>query len=172
MQTLKGIKKRWSKQEDNFLRTNYSRVPVSTLAQQLRRSKKATRTRLERLCCKLSTLPRNKPKPKIKRRKYKGYHYDSNGVRFISVKGRGSVAEHRYLVEKKLGRKLSSREQVHHINCNKRDNRIENFYLSDNASKHRKCHTSLEKLTEKLMERNFIQFNTNKGEYEICKNQH
>mgnify|MGYP001565783065 CR=1 FL=1 len=104
-------------------------MAVSVIAEQLGRSEKATRTRIERLDCRLATLERNKrktPNPRY-RKKYLGFHFDSNGRKQISVAGRGSVAEHRYLVEQKVGRRLTRFEQVHHINCDKTDNRIENL---------------------------------------------
>lgn len=37
--------------------------------------------------------------------------------------------EHRHLMQEKLGRKLERFELVHHINGNKRDNRLENLEL-------------------------------------------
>ena len=88
MQTHKITLKRWTKREDDFLRANYSGMAVSALAKQLNRGEKATRTRLERLGCRLSTLERNKAKPRPNRRKYLGWHLDSYGRRHISVKGR------------------------------------------------------------------------------------
>src|SRR3990167_4492217 len=166
MHSYKESFKRWSKQEDNYIRENYSGMVVSDIAKQLERSPKGTRNRIERLGLRLSALPRNIPKPRIKRRKYLGWHYASYGRKYISVSGRGSVAEHRYLVEQKLGRKLKRIEQVHHINGDKKDNRIENLHLFPDVSSHLTCQRSIEKILKPLMERGIIKFNSNTGRYE------
>lgn len=53
----------------------------------------------------------------------------------------GYVAEHRHIMENKIGRYLEKDEVVHHINENKLDNSIENLELL-NVSQHNKLHAN------------------------------
>lgn len=55
-------------------------------------------------------------------------YLDNNGYFLVTVNGE-QVREHRYLLEKKLGRDLREDEIVHHKNGNRQDNRLRNLEL-------------------------------------------
>jgi hypothetical protein len=56
----------------------------------------------------------------------------------------GYVMEHRLVMEQRIGRLLTSREVVHHVNGQKDDNVPENLWLFADDPSHRSWHAMLE----------------------------
>ena len=67
----------------------------------------------------------------------KGSGYVGDGYRWIKVNGK-KYPEHRYLMEKHIGREIKRGEVVHHKNHNRLDNRIQNLEVLE-----RGAHTSM-----------------------------
>ena len=61
------------------------------------------------------------------------------GYRQFSIECR-TVFEHRIIMERHLGRALTSKEVVHHINGDRADNRIENLHVFESSAAHLREH--------------------------------
>ena len=78
----------------------------------------------------------------------RGWKVSTAGYKLIYMpdypfrKKNGYVYEHRFVMENFLGRPLNSKEQIHHLNHDKFDNRIENLHLCS-MSEHAKIHNSI-----------------------------
>lgn len=77
---------------------------------------------------------------------------------------KGYVYQHRLVVERHIGRYLTSDEVVHHINCVNTDNRIDNLYICS-RTQHTVAHNSLMDCVPFLLENNIIKFDTETGRY-------
>lgn len=95
-----------------------------------------------------------------KRNKKKRSEYETNGYILENYE-----FKHRLVMENKLGRKLKENELVHHINLDKKDNRVDNLYLCESISQHRKIHAQLENLAGKLVQMGIIDFCHKTEEY-------
>lgn len=80
------------------------------------------------------SVPMKKHYDKKGRNGWTGY----NGYRYIFIDGK-MVLEHRYVVENHFKIKLTGQQNVHHINHNRTDNRIENLEIMS-ASEHSRMH--------------------------------
>lgn len=56
---------------------------------------------------------------------------------------KGYVLEHRLVVEKHIGRYLTNKEVIHHIDENKTNNNIENLMLFPTQKTHASFHTKI-----------------------------
>lgn len=74
-----------------------------------------------------------------------GYVLVRVGVDHHLADVRGYAYEHRLVAEEKLRRRLLPREQVHHINGDKTDNRPENLEVVSGLAEHRVHHRKLNK---------------------------
>lgn len=115
------------------------------ISEALKKSKKFrfsmhSEERKRKIAKKISETRRDINNPRYKGGKYKnksGYililnpdrFKESEILRMDKPKNAGYILEHRYLIEKHLGRKLTKNESVHHINGIKDDNRLENLII-------------------------------------------
>lgn len=148
----------FSPKEDRIIRASAGRTSVD-VAQQLVRNPSVVRMRAKRLG--LGYWKEFSPIAT----EYRGYI-----IRRIE-KRKGvyqRIPEHRAIMEEHIGRRLERGERVHHINCDKRDNRIENLHLFTSPVAHIQTHAQLESLIAELLSRGCILFDRALGVYVLC----
>lgn len=74
-----------------------------------------------------------------------GRHIDAQGYIRVRVDGRYEL-EHRVVMAEHIGRPLLAKEVVHHRNCVRTDNRIENLQLVSGQGEHMAIHRELRRL--------------------------
>lgn len=193
--------KRYSKDEIDFICSNYDKLSVKEIAQALNRSPKGIRNKIEALKLPLCTLNRNKPydwsdyeityikehyktmsdakmgkalnlshsmvcrkrlELGLNNHKYEPFIAGEYVFQYVDGK---RICLHRAAMEKKIGRKLTKSERVHHIDGNKTNYDPNNLYLCKDRSEHMLVHSSLEKVAFELFRQGIIKFDPISGKY-------
>jgi hypothetical protein len=76
------------------------------------------------------------------------------------------IREHQYVMELHLNRRLEKGEVVHHIDGNKRNNALDNLYLTS-VTEHNKLHAESESIVFALLKDGIVRFNRDIGRYEL-----
>ena len=84
-------------------------------------------------------------------------HSILNGYVEIIVDGK-RVLEHRAVMEDMLGRPLQKSEIVHHIDCDRLNNDLENLVLLENHSSHLAVHKSLSDALPDLLQTGALRY--------------
>lgn len=92
---------------------------------------------------------------------------NKQGYKRINIGG-NRILEHKHVMERFLGRCLSSEEIVHHIDMDKENNSIKNLWLCKSNSDHRFLHHSMERIGYSLLARQIF-FNERQNVYCLTK---
>ncbi len=78
------------------------------------------------------------------------------------------IREHIFVMECHLKRRLTKGEIVHHIDGNKRNNKLENLFLTT-VAEHNKLHAESESIIFELVKQGLIIFNRDTARYELVQ---
>ena len=80
---------------------------------------------------------------------------------------RGFIYEHQYIMEQYIGRRLRRGEQIHHIDGDKRNNKIENLLLCETAKEHMRVHALEQHFVERLIREGKVIFDAEAMEFKL-----
>jgi len=96
---------------------------------------------------KQSAAMRGRPQPKGDQSpSWKGGRAAYAGYEYVQLNPGFYLSVHRHKMAQTLGRKLQKGEEVHHINKNRLDNRIENLALCSDMAAHNWCRSEESKI--------------------------
>ncbi|KXZ22404.1 HNH endonuclease [Bacillus nakamurai] len=126
----KARSKKWSEGELSFLKENYdSKHSCSRIATKLKRTERSVYTMAERLGLKVTWDYRR---------------IDKDGYIEIILGSSKKTKEHRMVYEKETGIKQKPSDHIHHLDEDKKNNKIENLILL-NPSNHNRLHFLINK---------------------------
>ncbi len=150
----KRILRRWTKEENDFLR-NRGDEKLAEVAALFGRD--------------MSEVSEHAIKLGVPFRRE--YRVDPRGYARIQIRMsngvRRTVLQHRSVMEEVIGRPLQRGEIVHHVNCDKLNNSPDNLYLCKSLKEHRQLHTSIEALLPQLMSAGIVSFDRENGKYKL-----
>jgi hypothetical protein len=94
-----------------------------------------------------------------------GYKYVKTPEDSFSKPKKGYIAEHRYVMEQKLGRKLERNEFVYHINGRKDDNRPDNLIVCEGLKELREVRNSVVDLVSEMWQAGVLGFDPETKKY-------
>lgn len=150
----KMVLRRWTKEENEFIK-NRGNKKLAEVAKLLNRDQSEVSEHATKLGVPFRREYRVSPRGYARIQIRKG-----NGIR-------QTVWQHRQVMEDTIGRPLQRGEVVHHINCDKLDNRPENLYLCDSLKSHRQLHAAIEMLIPQLMASGVVVFDRENGTYKL-----
>jgi len=93
------------------------------------------------------------------RNKYHNKGYVGNGYKMVAQSEGSAIFLYRVVMEQKLGRKLTPKERVHHVDLDKSNDEPNNLHLCKTNSEHGRTHASLYCLVKMLLQKKIIGFN-------------
>lgn len=146
----------WTSESIDFLKNNYLNMTYSDIAKVLGNG--CTEAMIMRKIKALNLESKNYFMSHTIKCPKDGYAYYNCGTKRVFI--------YRENMEKLLGRPLATDEIVHHIDCDKTNDDIDNLLLCS-SSEHKKLHCQLECLARDLIKSGVIKFNKDNRMYEI-----